>query len=193
MEWQESRMTDLESQDTAQTARRYDAELQRMKQQLQQERHKLEAQLLQEKRSREAAEQQLLVAQAQQVSTFLLLQQTECQQPLLVAQAQQVSTGLLLQQREYQQLKPCASDQPIRDAWLQCHAAMAVLDRSRMPSMWASKLCMWAYMSVLQASVQLEKLISSMYTQPLLSYSQVARSPCTVLLHCAVCCLGQYV
>ena len=76
-------MTNLESQDTAQTARRYDAELQHMKQQLQQERHKLETQLLQEKRSREAAEQQLLVAQAQQVSAGLLLQQREHQQPLL--------------------------------------------------------------------------------------------------------------
>lgn len=52
-------MADLESQDTAQTARRYDAELQSMKQRLQQERHKLETQLLQEKRAREAAEQQL--------------------------------------------------------------------------------------------------------------------------------------
>lgn len=66
-------MTDLESQDTAQTARRYDAELQRVKQQLQQERAKLESQLLQEKRAKEAAEQQLAIAQSQahQVSPIL--------------------------------------------------------------------------------------------------------------------------
>lgn len=73
MDWQESRMTDLESQDTAQTARRYDAELHRVKQQLQQERAKLETQLLQEKRAKEAAEQQLAIAQSQpqQVSPIL--------------------------------------------------------------------------------------------------------------------------
>lgn len=75
MEWQESRMADLESQDAAQTARRYDAELQRMKQQLQQERQKLQGQLLQEKRAREAAEQQLAnaVASSQQVMMLLYL------------------------------------------------------------------------------------------------------------------------
>ena len=66
-------MADLESQDTAQTARRYDAELQRVKQQLQQERAKLETQLLQEKRAKEAAEHQLAIAQSQlqQVSSIL--------------------------------------------------------------------------------------------------------------------------
>lgn len=59
MDWQESRIADLESQDIAQTARRYDSELQSMKQQLQQERQRLETQLLQEKRAREAVESQL--------------------------------------------------------------------------------------------------------------------------------------
>lgn len=59
MDWQESRIADLESQDMAQTARRYDSELQSMKQQLQQERQRLEAQLLQERRAREGAENQL--------------------------------------------------------------------------------------------------------------------------------------
>ena len=59
MDWQETRIADLESQDTAQTARRYDSELQSMKQQLQQDRQRLEAQLLQEKRAREGAENQL--------------------------------------------------------------------------------------------------------------------------------------
>jgi len=59
MDWQETRIADLESQDIAQTARRYDSELQSMKQQLQQDRQRLEAQLLQEKRAREGAENQL--------------------------------------------------------------------------------------------------------------------------------------
>ena len=59
MDWQESRIADLESQDVAQTARRYDSELQSMKLQLQQERQRLEAQLQQEKRAREVAETQL--------------------------------------------------------------------------------------------------------------------------------------
>ena len=59
MDWQDSRIADLESQDLAQTARRYDAELQSMKQQLQQERQRLDAQLQQEKRAREVAETQL--------------------------------------------------------------------------------------------------------------------------------------
>ena len=59
MDWQDSRIADLESQDLAQTARRYDSELQSMKQQLQQERQRLEAQLQQEKRAREVAETQL--------------------------------------------------------------------------------------------------------------------------------------
>lgn len=59
MDWQDSRIADLESQDLAQTARRYDSELQSMKQQLQQERQRLEAQLQQERRAREAAEAQL--------------------------------------------------------------------------------------------------------------------------------------
>lgn len=59
MDWQETRIADLESQDMAQTARRYDSELQSMKQQLQQDRQRLEAQLLQEKRAREGAENQL--------------------------------------------------------------------------------------------------------------------------------------
>ena len=64
MDWQDSRIADLESQDMAQTARRYDSELQSMKQQLQQERQRLEAQLLQEKRAREVAETQLHSAAA---------------------------------------------------------------------------------------------------------------------------------
>ena len=59
MDWQESRIADLESQDMAQTARRYDSELQSMKQQLQHERQRLEGQLLQEKRAREVVESQL--------------------------------------------------------------------------------------------------------------------------------------
>ena len=59
MDWQDSRIADLESQDVAQTARRYDSELQSMKQQLQQERQRLEAQLQQEKKAREVAETQL--------------------------------------------------------------------------------------------------------------------------------------
>ena len=59
MDWQDSRIADLESQDVAQTARRYDSELQSMKLQLRQERQRLEAQLQQEKRAREVAETQL--------------------------------------------------------------------------------------------------------------------------------------
>lgn len=59
MDWQDTRIADLESQDVAQTARRYDSELQSMKSQLHQERQRLEAQLQQEKRAREVAETQL--------------------------------------------------------------------------------------------------------------------------------------
>lgn len=59
MDWQDSRIADLESQDVAQTARRYDSELQSMKLQLHQERQRLEAQLQQERRAREVAETQL--------------------------------------------------------------------------------------------------------------------------------------